>query len=266
MSVTEIAIADVQSRPDQREIAIDKVGIRSLRHPVSIRNQDGTSQHSIAEFEMMVNLAKDVKGTHMSRFVDVLHAQASPYDVVTFQAMLGVMTECLGAQQGYITMHFPFFMKKNAPVSKVPSLLDYQASFIGKWTDGKAQTQLRVVVPVTSLCPCSKEISRYGAHNQRSHITITVIIQEPIAFESLIEMAESHASSELYGILKRDDERYITEKAYENPKFVEDMVRDVAIVLKQDPRILGFNISSENFESIHNHSAFAEISHQYNAW
>lgn len=263
MSATEFAIADVQSRHDERQIAIDKVGIRALRHPVAIRNADGSSQHTIAELEMMVNLAKNLKGTHMSRFVDVLHAQQTPYDVESFQAMLAVMTECLGAQQGFVSMQFPFFMRKKAPVSGVASLLDYQAAFHGEWSEVKSQTRLRVVVPVTSLCPCSKEISRFGAHNQRSHITITAIIKEPISFETLIGIAESRASCELYGILKRDDERYVTEFAYENPKFVEDMVRDVALVLQQDSRILGYRISSENFESIHNHSAYAEISHQF---
>jgi GTP cyclohydrolase I len=169
------------------------------------------------------------------------------------------MTERLNAQQGFIDMTFPFFIRKFAPMSKAPSIMDYQASLFGEWFHGKPYITMKVVVPVTSLCPCSKEISEMGAHNQRSHITVIAHVENNIWFEDIIEYCEAQASCELYGVLKRNDEKYVTEKAYNNPKFVEDIVRDVATSLNQDPRILNFAIESENFESIHNHSAYAML-------
>jgi GTP cyclohydrolase I len=169
------------------------------------------------------------------------------------------MTQRLEADAGHIEMSFPFFVMKKAPVSGVQSLMDYKATLIGEQKNGKAETWVRVVVPVTSLCPCSKKISDRGAHNQRSHVTIKAKLRSHIWIEELIEVAESEASSELYGVLKRPDEKYVTERAYDNPKFVEDMVRDVAARLNADARIAAYTVESENFESIHNHSAYAQI-------
>jgi GTP cyclohydrolase I len=173
--------------------------------------------------------------------------------------MLGEMTERLEAQAGHIEMTFRYFINKTAPVSKVQSLLDYEVAFIGEIRDGKPTMQIKIVVPVTSLCPCSKKISAYGAHNQRSHVTLTATTCDFVWIEELIELVEAQASSELYGLLKRPDEKYVTEKAYDNPKFVEDMVRDIATALNQDDRISAYIVESENFESIHNHSAYALI-------
>jgi GTP cyclohydrolase I len=252
-------IIDVQKHAAEREIAIDKVGIKSLKHPIKIPMRDGTAQHTIANFDMFVNLAPQHKGTHMSRFVDLLQRQEKSLDLQTFSWMLQEMTAKLEADSGYITASFPFFMKKKAPVSQVESLLDYEVTLKGEWHPDGAKVALKVVVPVTSLCPCSKAISEYGAHNQRSHITIEAELAASLPIEDLIEVAEKNASCELYGMLKREDEKYVTERAYDNPKFVEDAVRDVAAQLKQDKRIKRLLVESENFESIHNHSAYARI-------
>ncbi len=258
-TINKTQIVDVQSNMADREIAIDKVGIKALKHPVLVPMRDGTAQHTIANFDMFVNLAPQHKGTHMSRFVDLLQQQNKPLDLQTFSWMLQEMTEKLNADSGYIHASFPFFINKKAPISKVESLLDYEVTLTGEWHQDNAKVMLKVIVPVTSLCPCSKAISEYGAHNQRSHITIEAELAASLAIEDLIEIAEKNASCELYGMLKREDEKFVTERAYENPKFVEDAVRDVAAQLKQDKRIKSFCVESENFESIHNHSAYAQI-------
>ncbi|MEZ5589417.1 MAG: GTP cyclohydrolase FolE2 [Gammaproteobacteria bacterium] len=258
-TTTIVHIPDVQASADTRQIAINKVGIKDLRHPVKVCNQAGQLQASIAQFSMYVNLAHDVKGTHMSRFLEILNEQEPILSVDSFRTLLTRMTERLEANNGYIEVSFPFFMNKAAPITKVQSLLDYEVSFLGELQDGVATMSVQVMVPVTSLCPCSKKISRYGAHNQRSHITIKARLRETVWIEELIELAEQEASCELYGLLKRPDEKYITERAYENPKFVEDIVRDLAARLNQDDRISAYSVASENFESIHNHSAYALI-------
>ncbi len=252
-------IEDVQNRKDTREIPIDKVGIKDIRHPVKIRDRLGGDQHTIANFNMYVNLPHNFKGTHMSRFVEILNKHEREISVPTFKQMLSEMTEKLEAKSGHIEMSFPYFINKTAPISKVQSLLDYDVTFIGEIHDGKDEMTIKVVVPVTSLCPCSKKISDYGAHNQRSHVTITALICDFIWVEEIIEMVEQEASCELYGLLKRPDEKQVTERAYDNPKFVEDMVRDVAARLNADDRICAYIVESENFESIHNHSAYALI-------
>ncbi|HEX7417772.1 MAG TPA: GTP cyclohydrolase FolE2 [Steroidobacteraceae bacterium] len=253
-----LAIEDVQSRPDTRELPINRVGIKDIRHPVRVKDRAAGEQHTIATFNMYVNLPHNFKGTHMSRFVEILHGERE-ISVESFGAMLREMTERLEAQSGHIEMSFPFFVMKKAPVSGVESLLDYKATLVGEVKNGTPETDVRVVVPVTSLCPCSKNISEYGAHNQRSHITITARLRSHMWIEELIDIAESEASSELYGILKRPDEKYVTERAYENPKFVEDMVRDVAARLNREERVAAYVVEAENFESIHNHSAYALI-------
>jgi GTP cyclohydrolase I len=208
---------------------------------------------------MYVSLPHDFKGTHMSRFVEILHEHEREISVDSFRAMLNEMTERLEADTGHIEMSFPFFIMKQAPVSGVESLMDYRATLIGERHAGRTEMWIRVVVPVTSLCPCSKDISEFGAHNQRSHLTIAARLRSHIWIEELIELAESEASSELFGILKRPDEKFVTERAYQNPKFVEDLVRDVAVRLNEDKRIAAYVVEAENFESIHNHSAYAAV-------
>jgi GTP cyclohydrolase I len=207
---------------------------------------------------MYVNLPHHFKGTHMSRFIEILHRELE-ISVDSFRAMLEEMTQRLDADAGHIEMSFPYFVMKKAPATGVESLMDYRASLIGERNGARSELWLKVVVPVTSLCPCSKKISDYGAHNQRSHITISAKIRDHIWIEELVDMAEQEASSELYGILKRPDEKYVTERAYDNPKFVEDMVRDIAVRLNKEERVLAYVVESENFESIHNHSAYALI-------
>ncbi len=252
-------IADVQSSHDTRRIPIDKVGIKEIRHPVRVRDRSGGEQHTVATFNMYVNLPHDFKGTHMSRFVEILNNHEYEITVDSFKQMLHEMTQRLEAGSGHIEMAFPYFITKHAPVSGVRSLIDYHVTFVGEVHDGKAVMFIKVVVPVTSLCPCSKEISDYGAHNQRSHVTVNVRARGFIWIEDLIDIVESEASCELYGLLKRPDEKYVTEKAYDNPKFVEDMVRDVAARLNADERVAAYVVESENFESIHNHSAYALV-------
>jgi len=252
-------IADVQNSPDTRHLAIDKVGIKDIRHPVRISERNGGEQHTIANFNMYVNLPHNFKGTHMSRFVEILNHHEREITPASFQDMLSEMIGTLEAEAGHIEMTFPYFVTKIAPVSGVRSLMDYSVTFIGEIYSSTPILWIKVVVPVTSLCPCSKKISRYGAHNQRSHVTVTVRTEGFIWIEELIDLVEGQASCGLYGLLKRPDEKYVTERAYENPKFVEDMVRDVATQLNADKRISAYVVESENFESIHNHSAYAMI-------
>jgi GTP cyclohydrolase IB len=251
-------VEDVQGRPDTRRLPINRVGIKDINHPVRVKDRAAGEQHTIANFNMYVNLPHNFKGTHMSRFIEILHTERE-ISVESFRAMLEKMTVRLEADVGHIEMSFPFFVMKKAPISGVESLMDYRASLIGERRSARTDMWIRVVVPVTSLCPCSKRISAYGAHNQRSHITLTTKLKSHIWIEELIEIAESEASSQLYGILKRPDEKYVTEHAYDHPKFVEDMVRDVAVRLAADTRIAAYIVEAENFESIHNHSAYARI-------
>ncbi len=257
--VSEAIIEDVQSRSDTRNIPINKVGIKDIRHPVRVRDRSMGEQHTVASFNMYVNLPHNFKGTHMSRFVEILHQHEREISVKSFKEMLAEMTQRLEAQSGHIEMRFPYFVSKKAPVSGVESLMDYDVTFIGEIHNGTPELMVKVIVPVTSLCPCSKKISDYGAHNQRSHVTVTARIDEFVWIEELIDIVEQEASCELYGLLKRPDEKMVTERAYDNPKFVEDMVRDVAARLNQEDRVSYYIVESENFESIHNHSAYALI-------
>ncbi len=252
-------IADVQGSPDHRHLPIDQVGIKDIRHPVLVKDRSQGVQHTIANFNMYVELPHNFKGTHMSRFVEILNEHNMEISVESFRDMLADVAARLEAETGHIEMGFPYFINKTAPVSGVKSLMDYQVSFLGEVENGEYTMTTKVVVPVTSLCPCSKEISDYGAHNQRSHVTITVRTNTFVWVEDLIDLAEKEASCELYGLLKRPDEKYVTQKAYDNPKFVEDMVRGVAARLNADQRIDAYVVESENFESIHNHSAYAMI-------
>lgn len=252
-------IEDVQGSADPRQLPINKVGIRDIRHPVRIRERSGGDQHTVAEFSMYVNLPHHFKGTHMSRFVEILNGHEREITVASFRDMLHEMTQRLEAENGHIEMRFTYFVEKSAPATGVKSLMDYEVRFRGEQHGDKTEMFVFVQVPVTTLCPCSKKISAYGAHNQRSHVRITVRADEFFWLEELIDVAESEASCELYGILKRPDEKVVTERAYENPKFVEDLVRDVAIRLNDDERFRYYMVESENFESIHNHSAYALI-------
>lgn len=252
-------IADVQASPDLRQLPIQKVGIKDIRHPIRVKDRSQGEQHTIAQFNMYVELPHNFKGTHMSRFVEILNNYEPEISVRSFKKMLKEMATRLEADTGHIEMSFPYFINKAAPISGVKSLLDYQVTLEGEVKNGTHAMTMKVVIPVTSLCPCSKEISRYGAHNQRSHVTVTVRTNAFVWIEDLVELVEQQASSELYGLLKRPDEKYVTERAYDNPKFVEDMVRDVAALLNVDNRIDAYVVESENFESIHNHSAYAMI-------
>lgn len=254
-----LILADIQSQPDSRNIRIDSVGIKGVRYPVTLLS-NGASTPTVATFAMTVSLPPAVKGTHMSRFIELLEAHADAFTQQGFMAMASAMLKKLEAQSGTIEMRFPYFIRKSAPVSGVQSLLDLEATWRASVSDnGKSTFEMQVIVPATSLCPCSKEISAYGAHNQRSHISIDATINDEMAIEELIAIAERSASCEVYGLLKRSDEKYVTERAYDNPKFVEDLVRDVAVALGQDSRIGAYIVEAENFESIHNHSAFARI-------
>ncbi len=252
-------IPDVQSAPDSRKLAIDRVGIKAIRHPIQIMQRAGGVQHTVAHFNLYVGLPHHFKGTHMSRFVEILNAHEREITVDSFQVMVKEMVARLEAEEGVVEMTFPYFVEKSAPVSGVKSLMDYEVSFVSQIRDGTQCFAMKVLVPVTSLCPCSKRISDYGAHNQRSHVTVTAHTAEFVWIEELVDLVEKQASSELYGLLKRPDEKHVTERAYDNPKFVEDMVRDVAALLNLDERITRFVVESENFESIHNHSAYALI-------
>jgi GTP cyclohydrolase I len=257
-----LPIPDVQGSADTRRLAIDKVGIKAIRHPVRVADRDGGVQHTIATFNMYVGLPHRFKGTHMSRFVEILNSHEREISVESFEAMLRDMVKRLEAEFGHIEMTFPYFINKAAPVSGVKSLMDYEVTFTGELSREGYVFTMKVVVPVTSLCPCSKKISEYGAHNQRSHVTITARTNTHVWIEELVRIAEQEASCELYGLLKRPDEKFVTEHAYDNPKFVEDLVRDVATALNRDKRIDAYVVESENFESIHNHSAYALIEKQ----
>ncbi|MGN8199589.1 GTP cyclohydrolase FolE2 [Salinisphaera sp. RV14] len=252
-------IEDVQGRADPRNLAINKVGICDIRHPVSIAQRVGGHQSTVATFGMYVNLPHEFKGTHMSRFVEILNAHEHQITLESFKTMLGEMTERLESDNGHIEMTFPYFVDKYAPITGEKGVMDYEVTFIGDRVDGHTDMHVEVKVPVTTLCPCSKGISDYGAHNQRSLVTIRVKANAFFWAEELIDIAESEGSCELFGILKRIDEKAVTERAYENPKFVEDVVRDIATRLNDDDRFRSYRVESENFESIHNHSAYAMI-------
>jgi GTP cyclohydrolase I len=255
-----MAIPDVQGSADSRHLPINQVGIKSVRHPIRVLDKAGGVQHTIATFNMYVGLPHNFKGTHMSRFLEILNGYEREISVENFESMLREMVKRLEAEIGRVEMSFPYFINKQAPVSGVMSLMDYEVTFTGEILAGGVYRQTtKVVVAATSLCPCSKEISERGAHNQRSHITVTALTNTFVWIEDLVQMIEAQASCEVYGLLKRTDEKYVTERAYDNPKFVEDIIRDVAGVLNADPRIDAYVAEAENFESIHNHSAYALI-------
>lgn len=253
-------LPDVQAFVDNRRLAIQHVGVKGLRYPLQIGTAAGATLNTVATLAMSVGLPPEVKGTHMSRFVELLEARRGLLSQDGLFRILEEMLVRLEAQSGRIELAFPYFIRKAAPVSGVTSLLDYDATLIIERREGQCSSlTLRVVVAVTSLCPCSKKISEYGAHNQRSHITLDAKLRSEMSIEELVRIAEDEASCEVFGLLKRPDEKWVTERAYDNPKFVEDLVRDIALRLMNEPRIAEWKVASENFESIHNHSAYAEL-------
>ncbi len=249
---------DIQNQPSISGITIDKVGVKNLSYPITVRDRTKKVQYTIGSINMYVNLPHKFRGTHMSRFIEILNEYHREIHIDTVGKILNKMKKKLNAQEAHMEIRFPYFIEKKAPVSGAVSMMKYNCSYIGKLKK-KKDFILGVEIPVTSLCPCSKEISEFGAHNQRSIITIKARFHKFVWIEELIEIAEESASSPLYALLKRRDEKYVTEFAYENPKFVEDMVRAVAEKLNHDSRIEWYNVSSENFESIHNHSAYASL-------
>jgi GTP cyclohydrolase I len=252
-------LPDIQSQVDNRDLRIDAVGIKNVCYPITIQVGERLLP-TIATILMTVGLPAATRGTHMSRFIELLEAQTEALNQAGFKMILLDILKRLGARSGSIEMRFPYFVRKAAPVSGAQSQVDYEVCWRGSVSnDGRYSFRMRATVPATSLCPCSKEISAYGAHNQRSHISIEAELAGEMAIEELIAIAERSASCEVYGLLKRSDEKYVTERAYDNPKFVEDLVRDVAFELNQEPRVGAYVIEAENFESIHNHSAFARI-------
>ena len=257
--IDALHIPDTQSARDDRHLAIQRVGVRAVRYPLQLRIE-GAVVPTVASWSLDVALPAEQKGTHMSRFVAWLDAIGAPLDAGALRREAARMLTLLHAEAGRVEASFPFFLRKRAPVSGVESLLEYQGRFIAEAKVGSDATiWIEVVVPVKSLCPCSKEISDYGAHNQRSHVTIRVEALADLSWRELVRFAEDSASAEIWSSLKRADEKWITERAYENPKFVEDMVRDVALKLNADARIGRYCVDVENFESIHAHSAVARI-------
>jgi GTP cyclohydrolase I len=251
-------IPDTQSERDERRLPIQRVGVKDVRWPLTLRVA-AQAQQSTALWDLDVALPADQKGTHMSRFVAWLDHLPAPLDAPQLRVQLEAMLTLLGATEGRIDARFSFFLRKRAPVSGVQSLLDYQGRWIAESRGGATSVWAEVGVPVKTLCPCSKEISDYGAHNQRTLVTIRVELRQPVEWHELVRFAEDQASSEIWPLLKRTDEKWVTERAYENPKFVEDLVRDVALAVGADPRFGRYSVDVENFESIHNHSAYARI-------
>ena len=256
--IDALHIPDTQASHDGRHLAIQRVGIRGVRYPLQLK-LEGAVLATVADWSLDVSLPEDQKGTHMSRFVAWLDAIDEALDPAALRRRAFAMTQLLGAESGRVEAAFPFFLRKRAPVSGVESLLEYRGRWVAEVRAAEATVWAEVVVPVKSLCPCSKEISDYGAHNQRSHVTIRVELLGEVSWRELVRFAEDSASSEIWSSLKRADEKWITERAYENPKFVEDIVRDVALKLNADARIGRYVVDVENFESIHAHSAVARI-------
>ena len=251
---------DIQNQPDFRNIPINKVGIKGLKYPVKVLDKTTGLQSTIAQISMYVDLPHHCKGTHMSRFVEILHRFKGKVSMESLTNILEDMKKILGAESSHIEITFPYFIEKQSPLTHSKGLMDYTCSIIGS-SNGKKDTDivLKVAVPITSVCPCSKEISKYGAHNQRGEVLVSTRFDKFIWIEEIVNIVEASASCDIFSVLKREDEKFVTEKAYDNPKFVEDIARDVAKQLMDDDNITWFSVSAENFESIHNHSAYAYI-------
>lgn len=253
-------LKDTQNERDYRQIAIDRVGVKDLRYPIEIRDKAGSSQSTVATVSLAVDLPHQYKGTHMSRFIEVLNSHGPVLDVHTISGIPKELLERLDAQRAHIEFRFPFFLEKKAPATGASGLMDYEVIFEIDATRDSEDFILTVLVPVTTLCPCSKAISARGAHNQRGIVTFAVRFQdEPVWIEDLVRLVETCASSELYSLLKRPDEKHVTEAAYDNPVFVEDLVRNVAAASNEQEDIAWYRVEAENFESIHNHNAYAVV-------
>ncbi len=258
---SQAPMPDVQSAQDPRGLGLDEVGIQRLKLPVGIMERSGNRQMSVGTFTLAVSLAADRRGIHMSRLVEIVHTLAPHFTPDRAVATLGEMCQREEAAHARLEVVFPFFRRKRAPVSGSESLLDYTVSWIGeRHPDIPSSWSWILSVPVTTLCPCSREISLYGAHSQRARVTLALSPRDTIDIETGLDLVERHASAELFGLLKRSDEKYVTEKAFEHPRFAEDLARDIACALRDDRRLTHFRVTVENFESIHNHSAFASVS------
>ncbi len=250
-------LPDTQGQRDERNAPLDSVGVRGLRYPVQIREKSGGLQHSVATVSLSVDLPARHKGTHMSRFIEALNAHGPVLDVRTIATLPRELLRRLPAQQAHVEFRFPFFIEKTAPATGAKGLLDYQITFEVRTKDEKIDFVVHSEIPVTTLCPCSKAISARGAHNQRGLVKFSVRFRKPVWIEDLARLVEDSASSELFSVLKRPDEKTVTERAYDNPVFVEDLVRNIAQRARAHPDIFWFRIEAENYESIHNHQAFA---------
>ncbi len=252
---------DVQNMHDSRQIEIDKVGVKNVKYPIMVFDKTNGSQHTVATIDMYVNLQHNLKGTHMSRFVEILHENKSMINMKNFPEILREIKDKLNADAAHLEVRFPYFIEKEAPVTRTPSLLEYQCGVVGHMDASGEMKEfiVSVSVPISTLCPCSKEISEQGAHNQRGVVKVNVKFKRFFWIEDLIATIEGCASSDIYSILKREDEKFVTERAFANPKFVEDVVRDIAETLKNDQNFTWFSVEAENFESIHNHSAYAYL-------
>ena len=249
---------DIQNQSDDRNLDIDKVGVKDVRYPITVRDKETKTQQTVALINMYVNLPRNYKGTHMSRLIEILNEHDRRISIHNFSDILLTMKNRLNAESAHIEMTFPYFVMKHSPVTHSPGMMEYQCTFKGSLNKGKDLVVI-IRVPITTLCPCSKEISDFGAHNQRGEVTLQIRSKKFVWIEDLITLVEESASCDVFSVLKREDEKYVTEKAYQNPKFVEDIVRDIATKLEQDTNITWFAVESENFESIHNHSAYAYI-------
>ena len=249
---------DVQNQPDHRNLDIDKVGVKNIRYPITVKDKAKGSQRTVANINMYVDLPKDYKGTHMSRFIEILSEYRHQISIDSIPRILEEMKKRLNAHSAHMEITFPYFIEKEAPISKSKGLMEYICTFIGSVNKGR-DLVVGLSVPVTTVCPCSKEISDFGAHNQRGEVRVQLRFNKFIWIEDIITLVEECASSEVYSVLKRGDEKYVTEKGYSNPMFVEDLVREIAVRLDADDNIIWFSVDSENFESIHKHSAYAYI-------
>lgn len=258
-STTSSELTDTQNLPDPRELAIDRVGVKKVRFPVQVRDKAHSIQNTVAAVSLTVDLPHHFKGTHMSRFIEVLHEHGSLIHVDNIKNILRHLQGRLNSKQAHIEIEFPYFIEKKAPITGARGLVDYNVSLNAAASNEEMDLIVTVQVPVTTLCPCSKAISTYGAHNQRGEVKFSVRFTSRIWFEDLIQMVETSASSELFSVLKRPDEKAVTEQAYDHPVFVEDLVRNIATKANNDPRIRWYKVEAENFESIHNHNAYAMI-------
>ena len=254
----KLEMKDIQNHADDRNMDIDQVGVKGIRYPITVLDKDMGEQQTVAKINMYVNLPRYYKGTHMSRFVEILNEHSRRISVQNFTEILEEMKTRLDAESAHIEITFPYFISKSAPVTGAEGLMEYKCTFKGSLNSGK-DLILIINVPISTLCPCSKEISDFGAHNQRGEVRLQVRFEKFMWIEDLIKLVEQSASSEVFSVLKREDEKFVTERAYENPMFVEDIVREIAVKLNNDPNITWFAVESENFESIHNHNAYARI-------